>query len=429
MPHNSSGKSSGSPYKGSRFNKDHKSGQRSFSRPFNKGGSFSKRPYSGGGRSGGRQGFKQAVFSDVSKFINKAVITEAVVHFVPEHQFTDFLIQDALKKNIVAKGYITPTPIQDRSIPHILRGADLVGIANTGTGKTAAFLVPLINKILNDRAQKILVMVPTRELATQIADELRGFTGGLRIFSATCVGGASIGNQISDLRRNPNFVIGTPGRLKDLIERKSLNLQGFSTIVLDEADRMLDMGFINDMRTILSHCAAVRHTLFFSATLSPEIEKLIKDFLREPVRISVKTGDTSKDVDQDVVRVAPGQDKLAVLHDLLIQPGFNKVLIFGRTKHGVEKLAKTLNAKGFKAESIHGNKTQSRRQKALDLFKRDHVNVLVATDVAARGLDIAGVSHVINYDLPATHDDYIHRIGRTGRAGKKGKALTFIESR
>jgi superfamily II DNA/RNA helicase len=277
--------------------------------------------------------------------------------------------------------------------------------------------------------ERVLIMVPTRELAVQIADELRGFTGGLRIFSATCVGGASIGQQISDLRRNPNFVIGTPGRLKDLIERRSLVLTTFSTVVLDEADRMLDMGFIADMRAILSHCAPVRHTLFFSATVSHEIEKLVKDFLREPVRISVKTGETSKDVEQDIVRVPPGQNKLDVLHDLLIKPEFNKVLIFGRTKHGVEKLAKTLVQRGFKAESIHGNKTQNRRQKALDLFKRDHVRVLVATDVAARGLDIAGVSHVINYDLPATHDDYVHRIGRTGRAGKKGKALTFIEGR
>ncbi|MDO8548097.1 MAG: DEAD/DEAH box helicase [bacterium] len=421
MPQQSGKKSSGLPYKGSRFNKRKTFGNK----PFNRGGSFHKRPFSGGGRGE----YKQAVFSDISKFINKAVITEATPHFVPEHQFTDFLIEESLKKNIVAKGYTTPTPIQDRTIPHILRGVDLVGVANTGTGKTGAFLIPLINKVLKSRSEKILIMVPTRELAVQIGDELRGFTGGMRIFSATCVGGASIGNQISELRRNPNFVIGTPGRLKDLIERKSLVLKGFSTVVLDEADRMLDMGFINDMRTILSHCAPIRHTLFFSATLSHDIEKLIKDFLREPVRISVKTQETAAGVEQDVVRVPAGGNKLDVLHDLLIKPEFNKVLIFGRTKHGVEKLAKTLVTRGFKAESIHGNKTQNRRQKALDLFKRDHVRVLVATDVAARGLDINGVSHVINYDLPATHDDYVHRIGRTGRAGKKGKALTFIESR
>jgi ATP-dependent RNA helicase RhlE len=391
-------------------------------------GGPSRRPFNkGGNRGGGRKfGGTMSAF-DPSRFINKAVITEQVEHFVPEHKFADFLIEEKLKANIIKKGYIDPTPIQDRSIPHVLRGSDVVGIANTGTGKTAAFLIPLINKVILNKNERVLVMVPTRELAVQIADELRGFTPGLGIYSATCVGGASIGPQISDLRRKPNFVIGTPGRLKDLLERKALNLSAFNTAVLDEADRMLDMGFINDMRTILSLLPSPRHTLFFSATLSPEIERLIGEFLREPVRISVKTRETAASIEQDIVRVPRGADKLNVLHDLLIQPDFNKVLIFGRTKHGVEKLSKTLVAKGFKAESIHGNKTQNKRQRALDLFKRDHVKVLVATDVAARGLDISGVSHVINYDLPSSHEDYIHRIGRTGRAGKKGKALTFIE--
>jgi ATP-dependent RNA helicase RhlE len=404
---------------------------------FSRGGRFSNRnsqfshsrsrfkPHNQGFNRG--RGKRPEIKLDVSKFINKAVITERTDHFVPEHRFEDFAVAPELKKNIIAKGYVQPTPIQDRAIPHMLRGADVVGIANTGTGKTAAFLIPLIDKVLRNRSERVLIMVPTRELATQIADEFRGFTVGMRLFSVSCIGGASINNQITLLRRNPNFVIGTPGRLKDLLERKVLNLSGFKTVVLDEADRMLDMGFINDMRTILSHVAPVRHTLFFSATISHEVEKLIKDFLKDPVRISVKTGDTSKDVEQDVVRVPAGKHKLDVLHDLLIQPEFNKVLVFGRTKHGVEKLSKMLVQRGFKAESIHGNKTQNGRQKALDLFKKDHVQVLVATDVAARGLDISGVSHVINYDLPATEEDYIHRIGRTGRAGKKGKALTFVE--
>ncbi|MGC9602515.1 MAG: DEAD/DEAH box helicase [Minisyncoccia bacterium] len=390
------------------------------------------RPYSrfNGVKTGGYKKsskFKQAVFSDISRFVNKAVITEAVEHFVPEHQFVDFAIEDSLKKNIAGKGYATPTPIQDRSIPHILRGQDVVGIANTGTGKTAAFLIPLINKVLKDRNQRILIMVPTRELATQIGDELRGFTPGLALRAAICVGGASIFNQMQDLRRKPNFVIGTPGRLKDLLERKTLVLSSFATVVLDEADRMLDMGFINDMRIILAQLTTPRHTLFFCATLSNEIEVLIKNFLTEPVRISVKTGDTAKNVDQDIIRVPAHGNKIDVLVDLLKKSEFNKVLVFGRTKHGVEKLAKTLDAKGFKADSIHGNKTQSRRQKALDLFKKGYTKVLVATDVAARGLDISDVSHVINYELPATHDDYVHRIGRTGRAGKKGIALTFVE--
>lgn len=365
-------------------------------------------------------------FSDVSKFVNKAVITEQTARFVPEHAFTDFTIEERLKHTIAAKGYRTPTPIQDRAIPHALLGRDIVGIANTGTGKTAAFLIPLINKVLLHPKENILIVVPTRELAIQIDEELKGFTRGMRIFSAVCVGGSNMGAQIRTLRYHNNFIIGTPGRLKDLIEQKYLDLSLFKTVVLDEADRMLDMGFINDMKFMLSRMAKERHTLFFSATISREIEALIKNFLREPVMISVKTGDTAKNVEQDIVRTN-GQHKVDVLHNLLGDREFKKVLVFGRTKHGVEKLSRTLAQRGIKAESIHGNKNLSRRRRALDLFKANHVQVLVATDVAARGLDIHDVSHVINFDLPATYDDYVHRIGRTGRGSKKGKALTFVE--
>ena len=364
---------------------------------------------------------------DISKFINKAVITEEVEHFRPEHSFADFKIDERLKKIIATKGYVSPMPIQDRAIPHVLRGSDVVGVANTGTGKTAAFLVPLIDKVLANQKENVLIMAPTRELAIQIQGELKSFTKGLNIFSVCCVGGASIGRQISELRYRNNFIIGTPGRLKDLIQRKLINLSGFNTVVLDEADRMLDMGFIADMRFMMALMPKKRHTLFFSATISREIEGLIKDFLTEPVRISVKTQDTSKNVDQDVVKINTGRSKIDVLGQLLAQSDFNKVLIFGRTKRGVERLAKDLAQRGFKVESIHGNKNHSGRQKALKLFKDHHVKILVATDVAARGLDIEGISHVINYDMPATYEDYIHRIGRTGRGDKKGKALTFIE--
>ncbi len=362
-----------------------------------------------------------------SKFISKAVITEEAEKFVPEHAFADFAVDEHLKRNIIAKGYESPSPIQDRAIPHVLAGQDVVGIANTGTGKTAAFLIPLINKVLQHPKENVLIIVPTRELAIQIQDELKGFTLGMKLFSVVCVGGTSVGNQIRDLRYRNEFVIGTPGRLKDLVERKVLNLSFFKTIVLDEADRMLDMGFINDMRKLMADMPKHRHTLFFSATLSPEIEKLIGEFLHEPVMISVKTQDTAKNVDQDVVRINRGENKLDVLHNMLLSPDFNKVLIFGRTKHGVEKLTKLLVARGIRAESIHGNKNQSARQRALEAFKKGRSQVLVATDVAARGLDISDVSHVINFDLPATYEDYVHRIGRTGRAGKSGKAYTFVE--
>jgi len=390
----------------------------------NRFGNYGRNRSGFGGRSRGER-------IDPAKFINKAVITEEAEHFKPEHLFQDFKIDDHLKRSIVAKGYAVPTPIQDRAIPHILRGTDIVGIANTGTGKTGAFLIPLIQKVRLNKKEKVLILAPTRELAIQINQELKEFALGIKsgtsIFSVCCVGGANIMRQISELRYDYNFIIGTPGRLKDLVERKRINLAEFGTIVLDEADRMLDMGFINDMRFVMDRMPKARQTLFFSATVSSVIEKLVKEFLREPVRISVKTRDTAKNVEQDVVRVQRGTNKIDVLHELLNREEFSKVLIFGRTKHGVEKLSKELVHRGFKAESIHGNKNHSKRQRALGLFKDNHTKILVATDVAARGLDIDDVSHVINFDLPATYDDYVHRIGRTGRADKRGKALTFIE--
>lgn len=381
----------------------------------------------GPSRGGGRGGAFRGKRLDVSMFINKAVVVEEKEQrYLPEHSFATFNIDARLKKNIAAKGYVAPTPIQDRTIPHILHGKDIVGIANTGTGKTAAFLIPLINKVLLNPNERVLVVVPTRELAIQINQELKGFTPMMGIFSVCCVGGAPIGFQIRELKHKNQFVIGTPGRIKDLIERKVLDLSKTNTVVLDEADRMLDMGFINDMRFLMTKMPTLRHTLFFSATLSADIQKLIHEFLRDPVSISVKTQETSSSVDQDIVRMAPGQDKLVALENLLKQDEFKKVLIFGRTKHGVEKLAIALARDGFKAESIHGNKSHSQRQRALTAFKEGKVQALIATDVAARGLDIADVSHVINFDIPASYEDYVHRIGRTGRGNKKGKALTFI---
>ena len=346
--------------------------------------------------------------------------------YVPTHAFPDFNVDARLKANIAAKGYVKPTPIQDQSIPHILAGSDIVGIANTGTGKTAAFLIPLIDKILHAPHEKVLIMVPTRELAQQIEAEFKGFAVHVNVHAVSVVGGASINNQMRALSRRPHFLIGTPGRLKDLLDRKAIDLGHYRTVVLDEADRMLDMGFINDVKMMMGKMPAQRHTLFFSATMSREIEALIHQFLKNPVKVSVKTGDTANTVEQDIVEVPAGKDKFGVLCELLSQPGFDKVLIFGRTKHGVQRLAHQISHAGFKAESIHGNKSQPQRQKALSLFKEHHLKVLVATDVAARGLDIAGVSHVINYDVPATYEDYVHRIGRTGRGGKRGKALTFV---
>lgn len=362
-----------------------------------------------------------------SKFIRKAETIAPEAPYESKHTFSDFEIDTRLKTNIEKKGYVTPTPIQDQSVPVTLGGRDIVGLAETGTGKTGAFLIPLIDKVLKDPSQRVLIMAPTRELAVQIADEFKGFVPGLGLHAVVVVGGANINQQIRQLRTGAQFLIGTPGRLIDLMDRKALNLEKCTNVVLDEADRMLDMGFIDSMRRIIGTMPKERQTLFFSATLSNEIERLIGEFLTDPVRVSVKKHETSKNVDQDIVRIQPGRSKYEHLAELLRDPSFTKVLVFGRTKHGVEKLSKLLKHEGFTAESIHGNKTHGQRLRALDLFKKEHVQVLVATDVAARGLDIPKVTHVINFDQPNSYDDYVHRIGRTGRAGETGKALTFIE--
>ncbi len=374
-------------------------------------------------RGGSRRG-EQSMHS--SQFIKKADPLVKSAPYVPKNKFEDFKINSVLKTNIIKKGYVSPTPIQDVSIPLVLAGRDMVGVANTGTGKTAAFLIPLLDKIINNPQEKVLIIVPTRELALQINEEFWGFRGNLNFFSVCCVGGMGIGNQISSLRRAHNIVIGTPGRLKDLVDRKVINLSLFRTIVLDEADRMLDMGFVDDMRFIMSKMAPNRQTLLFSATITSEIDRLIKEFLTNPENISVKTGDTARNVEQNIIRVPRGADKVDHLHELLNKKEFSKVLIFGRTKHGVEKLSKDLIKRGFKAESIHGDKNQPKRQRALKNFRENHSQILVATDVAARGLDIPNVTHVINFDIPANYEDYIHRIGRTGRADQTGVALTFV---
>lgn len=363
---------------------------------------------------------------DFTQFVKKAIQTTETEAYNPKHRFADFEMHSKLKGIVAARGYVHPTPIQDGAIPHLLNGRDVIGIANTGTGKTAAFLLPLIHKTFKHAAEKALIIVPTRELALQIEDELREFSRGSGLNSALCIGGAHIMEQMRSLARNPSFVIGTPGRLKDLIERKKLDLSGFNNIVLDEVDRMLDMGFVHDIKYLVSLMQTPRQSMFFSATMPSEIAELAKKFLNDPVTIAIKSRATSENVDQDVIHVAPSEEKIEVLHNLLVKPEFQKVLIFGRTKHGVDKLAHRLEERGFKVDSIHGDKSQPQRQRALRRFSKDEIAILVATDVAARGLDIPDVTHVINYELPENYEDYIHRIGRTGRGDKKGHALTFI---
>lgn len=370
------------------------------------------------------RGRRQKSF-DPSLLVRDAASTLTQEEYVAKNTFADFAISEKLKTNIIKRGYKTPTPIQDQAIPELLCGRDVVGTAHTGTGKTAAFLIPLIDKVFKNYCERVLIIAPTRELAVQIEEELKEFSQGMNIFSVLCIGGVNIEGQIRKLYYNPQFVIGTPGRLLDLERQQKLDFANFANIVLDEVDRMLDMGFIQDVNYIVSKLPVPRHSLFFSATIPPKVQELMNKFLRNPIRIKVQSTPLLANIDHEVIRLN-GKAKIEVLHDLLIKDGFHKVLIFGRTKFGIERLSQELTSRGFHVASIHGNKSQSRRQKALFDFKSNRIQILLATDLASRGLDIDNVTHVINYELPGTYEDYIHRIGRTGRADKKGKALTFV---
>lgn len=370
-------------------------------------------------------------FIHPSKFVNLTPKAATVEAYVPTHTFNDFKLADVLKRNLAQIGFETPSAIQDQAIPLVLEGHDVIGLANTGTGKTAAFLLPILTHLSkNPERSSVLIMAPTRELAQQINDEARRFsTKDMRIYSTVVVGGTNIERQIRDLKRGPHIIIGTPGRLKDLLNRRALNLDNIRHFVLDEADRMLDMGFINDIREVAALLPKERQTLCFSATITPTIQTLIHDFMKEPETVSVRTGETSDHVVQDIIEATDKLHKQEILRDMLTKDEFEKVLVFGETKFGVQRLADHLSKDGIPSEAIHGNKSQGQRQRALNAFKSNKVKVLIATDVAARGLDIPNVSHVINFDTPATYEDYVHRIGRTGRGGAHGAAFTFIDKR
>ncbi|MDQ5932634.1 MAG: ATP-dependent helicase RhlE, partial [Patescibacteria group bacterium] len=385
------------------------------------------------GRSSGRpqrsKGNRKA-FIHPSKFINRTPSIAKADVYVPTHKFNDFALSDVVKRNLDKIGFEAPSAIQDQAIPLVLEGKDVIGLANTGTGKTAAFLLPILTHLTaNPERGSVLIMAPTRELAQQINDEARRFSNDMRVYTTVVVGGTNIDRQIRELKRGPHIIIGTPGRLKDLLNRRALNLDNVRHFVLDEADRMLDMGFINDIRDIAALLPQDRQTLCFSATITPAIQALIHDFMKSPETVSVRTGETSDHVIQDIVEASDKSHKHELLKGMLSKDEFDKVLVFGETKFGVQRLADSLSKEGIPSEAIHGNKSQSQRQRALNAFKTNKVKVLIATDVAARGLDIPNVSHVINFDTPATYEDYVHRIGRTGRGGAHGSALTFIEKR
>lgn len=374
---------------------------------------------------GGGRGMRTIKSFNPERLMSSQKPVEEIQEINITNTFKDFQFHESLSKSIENKGYIKPTPIQDQAIPHILNGKDLIGIANTGTGKTAAFLLPLINKVLNNRKERILIVAPTRELAFQIKEELITFTRNLGIFSVLCIGGVDIFRQQRDLGRFCNFVIGTPGRLCDLVDNGYLKLSEFRTVVLDEADHMLDIGFIQDVKYLVGKLNPDRQSLFFSATIDNKVKEVLYIFVKNPITISVRTRETGTNIKQEIIKIFNPKDKINILHDLLIKSDFEKVLIFGRTKHGVQHLSDELVRRGFKADAIHGNKKQNQRLRTLDKFKKNQINILLATDVAARGLDIPNVSHVINYELPESEESYIHRIGRTGRADKKGVAITF----
>ena len=381
----------------------------------------------GGSRGGNSRGGRKMQTFDVSKYINlNPVDTSAQEEvYTAKHTFKDFGLESPLVTTVTNMGLTIPSPIQDQIIPYILDGRDVVGLAQTGTGKTAAFLIPVINKTLKQYNRQTLILAPTRELAIQVEQELKLLTAKMKIFSTVCVGGMNIRPQIMGLKRQNHFVIGTPGRVQDLIDRGHIKPGGFSTVILDEADRMLDMGFIHDMREILKDIPDGHETLFFSATMSKNVEGLIHEFMNDPITVSVRKKDITGSITQDVVYYEP-HTKFDTLVNLLKKPDFTRVIIFGAMKHSVEKLSQELTRAGIKSDAIHGNKSHPQRQRALQNFKGGRVQVLVATDVAARGIHVDDVSHVVNYDLPNTYEDYVHRIGRTGRADKRGMALTFV---
>ena len=339
-----------------------------------------------------------------------------------------------LLKALEAEGYTEPTPIQEQSIPHILRGKDLLGCAQTGTGKTAAFAIPILQNLMLQQKEdafnhniKALILTPTRELAIQIDESFESYGKYTGIRHAVIFGGVSQVMQTNQLRQGVDILIATPGRLLDLIGQKFVNLNHLRMFVLDEADRMLDMGFIHDVRKIIALIPEKRQTLFFSATMPPEITRLSSSILTNPVRVEVAAvSSTAENVDQHIYLVEKNDKRQLLIH-LLKNGTIQNALVFTRTKYGADKIAKELFRANIKADSIHGNKTQNARQKALNNFKEGKIRVLVATDIAARGIDVEDLSHVINFELPNIPETYVHRIGRTGRAGNSGSALSFCD--
>jgi ATP-dependent RNA helicase RhlE len=349
--------------------------------------------------------------------------------------FQDLKLNPAILKALTKQNYTTPTPIQQQAIPVVLGGRDLFGCAQTGTGKTAAFALPIV-QLLSEQPRKSagrkpirsLILTPTRELALQILENIQAYAGFTDLRSLAIVGGVSQKGQERALERGTDILIATPGRLIDLMNQKLVDLQQVQILVLDEADRMLDMGFIHDVKRIIAKMPAKRQTLFFSATMPPEIAKLVKSLLTNPVKVEVTPAASTADKITQSVYMVEKSEKQSLLKHLLTDASIESVLVFTRTKHGADRVVKDLTKSGVTAQAIHGNKSQNARQNALLNFKNGTTRVLVATDIAARGIDIDELSHVINFNLPNIPETYVHRIGRTGRAGLSGQAISFCET-
>jgi ATP-dependent RNA helicase RhlE len=352
---------------------------------------------------------------------------------VTESSFLTLGVAEPLRRALAAENYLKPTPIQIAAIPLVLAGRDVVGIAQTGTGKTAAFGLPLLQRLAAERVDagpqsaRALILAPTRELAIQIHETLRNYGRHLSLRHAVIVGGVTQSRQVEQLRRGVDILVATPGRLLDLLAQKHVRLGAVTNLVIDEADRMFDMGFIRDVRRIVAALTNARQSMLFSATMPKEVAHLVHEILRAPARIDISPQTVAADnIDQRVYFVET-KDKRSLLHSLLRDPQMNRVIVFTRTKHGADKVTSHLGHAGHQAVAIHGNKSQNTRQRALELFRSGRVRILVATDIAARGIDIDDVSHIINYELPNVAENYVHRIGRTARAGSGGIAIAFCD--
>ena len=351
-----------------------------------------------------------------------------------EQPFSEFGLAETLQRALAARKHTIPTPIQAQAIPEVLAGRDLIAIAQTGTGKTAAFALPILHRLagarnsVRARAPRALVLAPTRELAIQIADEFRAYGARLQLRLAVVYGGVGQKPQVDALARGTDILVATPGRLLDLMGQRRVSLDRIEHLVLDEADRMLDMGFIRDVRRILAALPAARQSLLFSATMPRDVARLASDFLRDPVRVAVTPQATPVERIRQSVFHVPAGDKQRLLAEILDDPALSRVLVFARTKHRANRVATQLEKGGVAADAIHGNKSQGARQRALERFRRGEARVLVATDIAARGIDIEDISHVINFELPNTPESYVHRIGRTARAGAGGTAFSFCDA-